>query len=381
MPKRPGVCPTVRSEPRSRRRAARLGYSWPVLRVRRDGSAARRFGWRRSRYGVGRPPQAARSTRGRPRGPAPTSSTARRPRRRSSRTAASGARSRSWSRARAPTARASSSTRTSSTTTTAPAARLATPATLAPATTLLAPNGTYTYPTDPVYAEQRRRPGRAPGQAAPQCDRFPDHPQHAQGPRLGRDHDRNRQLAPQPRQFPHGANVTAPAELFLTVHGSARSSFAPADSQPIKPAPQVSIDASGAARSRCSSPTACLGPGRAHRSPRAPASGSGTRRPAGTSSRASRRPPTRPGRRRRALRSRPPSSTSPSASSEPWQHTFPPDSVFADPAWWRDRQQGNTLADGDVSPVPRQGRLRQARGRGHGQHARQARRHAARRAR
>ena len=35
---------------------------------------------------------------------------------------------------------------------------------------------------------------------------------------------------------------------------------------------------------------------------------------------------------------------------EPWQHTYPPDSVFTDPAWWRDREQGNALARGDLSP-------------------------------
>src|SRR5204862_900227 len=35
---------------------------------------------------------------------------------------------------------------------------------------------------------------------------------------------------------------------------------------------------------------------------------------------------------------------------EPWQHSFPPDSVFSDPAWWRDRQQGNALARGDLTP-------------------------------
>ena len=46
---------------------------------------------------------------------------------------------------------------------------------------------------------------------------------------------------------------------------------------------------------------------------------------------------------------------------EPWQHTYPPDSVFTDPAWWRDREQGDALAPRRPDPVPRQGRLRQAR--------------------
>jgi predicted esterase len=36
--------------------------------------------------------------------------------------------------------------------------------------------------------------------------------------------------------------------------------------------------------------------------------------------------------------------------SEPWQHPFPPASVFADPAWWRDHDQGNDLAKGDLTP-------------------------------
>ena len=53
---------------------------------------------------------------------------------------------------------------------------------------------------------------------------------------------------------------------------------------------------------------------------------------------------------------------------EPWQHTFPPDSVFTDPAWWRDREQGNALARGDLSPFHADGRLRQARPAGHGRH-------------
>ena len=35
---------------------------------------------------------------------------------------------------------------------------------------------------------------------------------------------------------------------------------------------------------------------------------------------------------------------------EPWQHTFPPDSVFTDPAWWRDRQQGHALAANNLAP-------------------------------
>jgi hypothetical protein len=35
---------------------------------------------------------------------------------------------------------------------------------------------------------------------------------------------------------------------------------------------------------------------------------------------------------------------------EPYQHVFPFDSVFSNPAWWRDREQGNALAAGDLTP-------------------------------
>ena len=66
-------------------------------------------------------------------------------------------RCRSWSRARPPTATASSSTRTTSTTTTARTAASATRTTRAAAAgtssdLFSAPDGTYTYPTDPAYA-------------------------------------------------------------------------------------------------------------------------------------------------------------------------------------------------------------------------------------
>ena len=85
------------------------------------------------------------------------------------------------------------------------------PATRAPAATRSrAPNGTYTYPTDPAYAEQRRRPRRAARQAAGRRDRLPDHAQHDEGPGPGRRRRSRSAARPQPREFPHGANATAP---------------------------------------------------------------------------------------------------------------------------------------------------------------------------
>src|SRR5262249_59168305 len=33
--------------------------------------------------------------------------------------------------------------------------------------------------------------------------------------------------------------------------------------------------------------------------------------------------------------------------AEPWQHPYPPDSVFSNPAWWRGHAQGTAPARGD----------------------------------
>lgn len=46
----------------------------------------------------------------------------------------------------------------------------------------------------------------------------------------------------EPREFPHGANVRAPAELFLTVHGNQAELIDAASDAPIAPKPTVSVD-------------------------------------------------------------------------------------------------------------------------------------------
>ena len=154
--------------------------------------------------------------------------------------------------------------------------------------------------------------------------------------------------SPQPRPFPHGANATAPAALFLTVHGAACGPGAlPGDSQPITPAPQVSIDERRRQIQVLVSHRA-WDPG--ERTVRL-AAGVGLWNKAtgrylvpGDAATA-----TQPGGAAGL--------SSPTAFfnaafrfHEPWQHTFPPDSVFSDPAWWRDRQQGNALADDHLGP-------------------------------
>ena len=79
--------------------------------------------------------------------------------------------------------------------------------------TFSAPNGTYTYPTNPALPQQHRRPGRVPGQGEAPRDRLPPHPQLDDRAGAGRDHDRDRRLGRAASSFPHGANASAPAEL------------------------------------------------------------------------------------------------------------------------------------------------------------------------
>ena len=106
-------------------------------------------------------------------------------------------------------------------------------------------------------------------------DRVPHHAQHDQG-RRARSAPRSRSAARRlPLPFPHGANVTAPAALFLTVHGATAELLDAATGQPV---------AGGAADRE-----------RRHR--RGARSRSACRTAAGTRAAAGRAP----GRRRRAL--------------------------------------------------------------------------------
>ena len=85
--------------------------------------------------------------------------------------------------------------------------------------TFSSPNGTYTYPTDPVYAqnaadlvELRVRPLADATAFRITLNTLHDAERVATTIAIGSS------TAPVP--FPHGANVRAPAALFLTVHGS-----------------------------------------------------------------------------------------------------------------------------------------------------------------
>ena len=84
--------------------------------------------------------------------------------------------------------------------------------------TFAAPNGTYTYPTNPIYAnnaadlvELRVKPRRSDTRFRITLNTMKDPSLVGISLALGN--------SPTPRPFPHGANTSAPAELFVTVHG------------------------------------------------------------------------------------------------------------------------------------------------------------------
>jgi predicted esterase len=106
--------------------------------------------------------------------------------------------------------------------------------------TFSAPNGTYTYPTDPAYLENaadlvelRVKPlGRSTAFRLT-LNSMEDPGLVAATLALGD--------SPAPIEFPHGANVSAPAELFLTVHGREAELLAAVDSGAVTPRPRVRV--------------------------------------------------------------------------------------------------------------------------------------------
>jgi dienelactone hydrolase len=101
--------------------------------------------------------------------------------------------------------------------------------------------GTYTYPTDPVYAsnaadlvELRVRPLRRATAFRLTLNTLRDPARVAATIALG--------SSPAPRPFPHGANATAPAERFLTWHGTTADLRAAGSDRVLTPAPTVRVD-------------------------------------------------------------------------------------------------------------------------------------------
>ncbi len=103
------------------------------------------------------------------------------------------------------------------------------------------PNGTYTYPTNSVYA----------GNAADLVELRVKPAQNATAFRITLNTMKDPSLvattiaigdSAQPQQFPHGANASAPAQWFVTVHGQTADMLNAASGKPAPTAPSVSVD-------------------------------------------------------------------------------------------------------------------------------------------
>jgi dienelactone hydrolase len=209
-----------------------------------------------------------------------------------------------------------------------------------------APNGTYTYPTGPDYAnnaadlvELRVKPLAAATAFRITLNTMKKPSLVGTTIAIG--------ASKQPRAFPHGAAAKAPANLFLTVHGRHADLLGAANRHPIYPAPEVTISKArrqiqvlvshrawnpGTRRVRLAAGVGLwdvaagryLTPGAAADATH-PGGAAGLSNPTAFFNVAFR-------------------------FHEAWQYPYPPQSVFANPAWWRDRQQGNALARGDLAP-------------------------------
>lgn len=107
--------------------------------------------------------------------------------------------------------------------------------------TFSGPNGTYTYPTNPVYAnnaadfvELRVKQQSKETAFRVTLNSLIDPSRVAFTIALGD--------SPVAREFPFGANVRAPAKLFVTVHGSSAVITDAATGQTLAPAPTVTVD-------------------------------------------------------------------------------------------------------------------------------------------
>jgi hypothetical protein len=103
------------------------------------------------------------------------------------------------------------------------------------------PGGTYTYPTAPEYAsnaadlvELRVKPLRDATAFRITLNTMLAPDLAAMSIAIGE--------SPVPRAFPHGANASAPAQLFLTIHGSSADLVDAATGASLTPAPTVALD-------------------------------------------------------------------------------------------------------------------------------------------
>ena len=206
-------------------------------------------------------------------------------------------------------------------------------------------NGTYTYPSDRAYAdnaadlvELRVKPLADATAFRLTLNTLKDPEKVAATIAIGSS------AAPLP--FPHGANATAPAAMFLTVHGRSADLLDAATKQPVAGgAPAVSVDLERR-QIELRVPHAAWNPGR---QVVRLAAGVGLWNAAAGSYLVPQAP---------ARSATTPGGGAPGATAffnaafrfdEPLPSVASPD-VVTDPAWWRDKAQGSSLRTGDMAP-------------------------------
>ena len=208
-------------------------------------------------------------------------------------------------------------------------------------------HGTYTYPSDDVYAdnaadfvELRVKPRRSVTAFRITYNTFKDPDLVATTIAIGGQDG-------QQRDFPHGANARAPADLFLTVHGDQADLIDAQSGDEVGPAPEVQVDEKrrqveievahsawdpGKRKVRLAAGTGLWDEQEdRYLIPQASRSAS---QPGGAG----------------AMQSPPAFFNVAFRFREPFPEVTDGPGTAADPAWWRDRAQGEQLAeDGDLS--------------------------------
>ena len=208
------------------------------------------------------------------------------------------------------------------------------------------PNGRYTYPSDPAYA----------GNAADLVELRAKPLRHATAFRITLNTMKKPSLvattiaigsSKQPRELPHGANAMAPAKLFLTVHGHHADLLRARGAKAVDPSPKLSVS-KHRRQIQVRVPHRAWDPGkrrvrlaagvglwdRSSHEYLIPSAASSSTQPGGAA----------------GLQNPTAFFNVAFRFDEPWQHPYPPGPVFTDPAWWRDRDQGNELANGNLAP-------------------------------
>jgi hypothetical protein len=207
-------------------------------------------------------------------------------------------------------------------------------------------NGTYTYPTDPAYAgnaadlvELRVKPVAGATLFRLTLNTLIDAERVAATIAIG--------TSATPLPFPHGANATAPAQYFLTVHGAAADLRDAVTGNPLAGGtPTATVDPKRR-QLTISVPHAAWNPGRA--TVRLAAGIGLWDRAAGRYlTPGSSATPTRPGGAG-ALPAPTAFFNAAFRTDEPLPNVHDPADIAASPSWWRDRRQGEALRTGDLS--------------------------------